>query len=134
MQTEDGGKTWAPVSADIGEGAIICGFCTITTNVRIGRFFHANIYSYVEHDAVIGDYVTFAPRVNCNGNIAIKDFAYIGNAAAIRQGESGRPTVIGRGAIVGMGAVVLGSVPDGQTVVGNPAMPIRKGTAAKSAP
>ncbi len=73
--------------ADIGEGAIICGFCTITTNVRIGRFFHANIYSYVEHDAVIGDYVTFAPRVNCNGNITIKDFAYIGNAAAIRQGE-----------------------------------------------
>ena len=120
--------------ADIGEGAIICGFCTITTNVRIGRFFHANIYSYVEHDAVIGDYVTFAPRVNCNGNITIKDFAYIGNAAAIRQGESGRPTVIGRGAVVGMGAVVLGSVPDGETVVGNPAMPIRKGTVAKPAP
>ena len=70
----------------IGAGAIICGFCTITTNVRIGRFFHANIYSYVEHDAVIGDYVTFAPRVNCNGNITIKDLAYVGAAAAIRQG------------------------------------------------
>jgi UDP-3-O-[3-hydroxymyristoyl] glucosamine N-acyltransferase len=25
--------------AEIGEGAIICGFVTITTNVRIGRFF-----------------------------------------------------------------------------------------------
>jgi len=114
--------------ADIGEGSIICGFCTITTNVRIGRFFHANIYSYVEHDAVIGDYVTFAPRVNCNGNISIKDLAYIGAAAVIRQGDYGRPTVIGRGAVVGMGAVVLGSVPDGETVVGNPAMPIRKGS------
>jgi sugar O-acyltransferase (sialic acid O-acetyltransferase NeuD family) len=118
--------------ADIGEGAIICGFCTITTNIRIGRFFHANIYSYVEHDAVIGDYVTFAPRVNCNGNITIKDLAYIGAAAAIRQGNYGRPTVIGRGAVVGMGAVVLGSVPDGETVVGNPARPIRRGTDAKS--
>jgi GDP-perosamine N-acetyltransferase len=82
--------------AEIGEGAIICSFCTITTNVRIGRFFHANIYSYVEHDAVIGDYVTFAPRVNCNGNITIRDLAYIGAAAAIRQGDCGRPTVIGR--------------------------------------
>jgi sugar O-acyltransferase (sialic acid O-acetyltransferase NeuD family) len=118
--------------ADIGEGAIICGFCTITTNIRIGRFFHANIYSYVEHDVVIGDYVTFAPRVNCNGNITIKDLAYIGAAAAIRQGNYGRPTVIGRAAVVGMGAVVLNSVPDGETVVGNPAKPIRKGTAAKS--
>jgi len=119
--------------ADIGEGAIICGFCTITTNVRIGRFFHANIYSYVEHDAVIGDYVTFAPRVNCNGNITIKDLAYVGAAAAIRQGDYGRPTVIGRGAVVGMGAVVLGSVGDGETVAGNPARPIRRGSGAETA-
>jgi sugar O-acyltransferase (sialic acid O-acetyltransferase NeuD family) len=118
--------------ADIGEGAIICGFCTITTNIRIGRFFHANIYSYVEHDTVIGDYVTFAPRVNCNGNITIKDLAYIGAAAAIRQGHYGRPTVIGRGAVVGMGAVVLNSVPDGETVVGNPAKPVRRGLGARA--
>lgn len=111
--------------AEIGEGAIICGFCMITTNIRIGRFFHANIYSYVEHDAVIGDYVTFAPRVNCNGNVTIKDLAYIGAAAAIRQGERGRPTVIGRGAVVGMGAIVLNSVADGAIVAGNPAKPIR---------
>jgi GDP-perosamine N-acetyltransferase len=97
--------------AEIGEGAIICGFCTITTNVRIGRFFHANIYSYVEHDAVIGDYVTFAPRVNCNGNIHIKDL--------------GQPNVIGRAAVIGMGAIVLNSVADGEIVAGNPARPIR---------
>lgn len=112
--------------AAIGVGAIICGFCTITTNIRIGRFFHANIYSYVEHDAVIGDYVTFAPRVNCNGNVTIKDLAYVGAAAAIRQGDPGRPVVIGGGAVVGMGAIVLNSVPDGETVVGNPAAPISK--------
>jgi sugar O-acyltransferase (sialic acid O-acetyltransferase NeuD family) len=118
--------------ADIGAGAIICGFCTITTNIRIGQFFHANIYSYVEHDAVIGDYVTFAPRVNCNGNITIKDLAYIGAAAAIRQGDRGRPVVIGRGAVVGMGAIVLNSVPDRETVVGNPARPISKKVGARS--
>jgi len=118
--------------AEIGEGAIICAFCTITTNIRIGRFYHANIYSYVEHDAVIGDYVTFAPRVNCNGNVMIRDLAYIGAAAAIRQGDYGRPTVIGREAVVGMGAVVLNSVSDGETVAGNPAKPIRRRSGAKS--
>jgi len=112
--------------ADIAEGAIICGFCTVTTNIRIGQFFHANIYSYVEHDTVIGDYVTFAPRVNCNGNVVIKDLAYIGASAVIRQGNYAAPTVIGRGAVVGMGAVVLRSVADGEIVVGNPARPIRK--------
>ena len=109
---------------EIGEGAIICGLCTITTNIRIGRFFHANIYSYVEHDVNIGNYVTFAPRVNCNGNVTINDLAYIGTSAAIRQGSYGAPILIGRGAIVGMGAIVLNSVPDGVTVVGNPAKPI----------
>jgi sugar O-acyltransferase (sialic acid O-acetyltransferase NeuD family) len=111
--------------AEIGAGAIICGFCTITTNVRIGDFFHANIYSYVEHDCVIGDYVTFAPRVGCNGNISVGDLAYVGAAAVIRQGNESGPVTIGRGATVGMGAVVLTSVADGDTVAGNPAKSIR---------
>src|SRR5215207_3831521 len=35
---------------DIREGAILCPFTTITSNARIGRFFHANLYSYVAHD------------------------------------------------------------------------------------
>jgi acetyltransferase-like isoleucine patch superfamily enzyme len=101
-------------------------FVTLTSNVRIGRHFHANLYSYVEHDCVIGDFVTFAPGVQCNGNIVVEDFAYIGAGAVIRQGRAGEPVVIGRGATVGMGAVVTRSVPAGETVVGNPARPLRK--------
>src|SRR5690606_1583819 len=42
----------------IGEGAIISPFVTMTSNIRIGKHFHANLYSYVEHDCVIGDFVT----------------------------------------------------------------------------
>jgi sugar O-acyltransferase (sialic acid O-acetyltransferase NeuD family) len=105
----------------VSEGAAISPFVTIASNVRIGRCFHANIYSYVEHDCVIGDFVTFAPSVMCNGNVVIEDYAYIGAGAAIRQGVSGDPVVIGKGAVVGMGAVVTKSVPAGVTVVGNPA-------------
>lgn len=105
----------------IGEGALLSPFVTLTSNIRIGRCFHANIYSYVEHDCVIGDYVTFAPRVSCNGNIHIGDHAYIGTGAVIRQGTPDKPLRIGRGAVVGMGAVVTKDVPDGMTVVGNPA-------------
>ena len=125
----DGVRPWT-VSADnvirmddvaLGEGAALGPFVTITSNIRIGRHFHANLYSYVEHDCVIGDFVTFAPGVKCNGNVVIEDHAYIGSGAVIKQGCPGRPLVIGRGAVVGMGAVVTRDVPAGATVVGNPA-------------
>lgn len=105
----------------IGPGAILCPFVTLTSNIRIGQHFHANLYSYVEHDCVLGDFVTFAPGVMCNGNVHIEDHAYIGAGAVIKQGKPGAPLVIGKGAVVGMGAVVTKSVPSGATVVGNPA-------------
>jgi sugar O-acyltransferase (sialic acid O-acetyltransferase NeuD family) len=102
----------------IDEGACLSPFVTLTSNIRIGRCFHANLYSYVEHDCVIGDFVTFAPGVKVNGNVRIGDHAYIGSGAVIRQ-----DITIGAGAVVGMGAVVTRDVPPGVTVVGNPAKP-----------
>lgn len=110
----------------IGAGAILQPFVTLTVDVRIGKGFHANIYSYVAHDCVIGDFVTFAPGVMCNGNVRIEDHAYIGTGAILKQGTPEKPLVIGAGAVVGMGAVVTKSVPDGVTVVGNPARSFEK--------
>ena len=131
---QDGVNSWSVQASnvvkmddvEIGEGAILCPFTALTSNIRIGKHFHANLYSYVEHDCVIGDFVTFAPGVKCNGNIVIEDHAYIGAGATIKQGAPGRPLVIGRGAVVGMGAVVTKSVPPGVVVVGNPAKPLEK--------
>lgn len=114
------------VYSDIDSGVIISGFCTIAPNVQIGRFFQTEYYSYIAHDCVIGDFVTFAPRVNCNGNVHIGDHAYIGTGAVIKQGTPEKPLKIGEGAIVGMGAVVTKDVPPGTTVIGNPARPLNR--------
>lgn len=110
----------------IGEGGIFCPNSMVTSNATIGRFFQANIYSYVAHDCVVGDFVTFAPGVRCNGRVHIGDYAYIGTNAVIREGTPDKPLRIGAGAVVGMGAVVTKDVPDGMTVIGNPARPLLK--------
>ena len=121
-------------ASEIGEGAILCPYTTVTSNVRIGRYFQLNPYSYVAHDCRIGDFVTFAPAAHCNGRVVIEDYAYIGSAAVIKQGTEDKPMVIGKGAIVGMGAVVTKSVAPYTTVVGNPAAPLerRERTLARS--
>ncbi len=113
-------------TSNISEGAILCPFVTITANATIGVGFQANIYSYVAHDCVIGDYVTFAPSVKCNGNVEIGDHVYIGTGAIIKQGKNNRPLKIGKNAIIAAGAVVTKNVPEGQTVFGNPAIELTK--------
>lgn len=113
-------------TSPVGEGAMFCAFSMVTANARIGRFFQSNIYAYVAHDCVIGDFVTFAPRVCCNGNVHIHDHAYIGTGAVLKQGTPEKPLVIGEGAVIGMGAVVTKDVPPHTTVVGNPAKPMER--------
>lgn len=107
------------VSVDLG--AIFCAHSMATIDIVIGKFFHCNIYSYIEHDCIIGDFVTFSPRVSCNGRVHIADDVFVGAGAIIRNGSLHRPLSIGRGAVIGMGAVVTKDVPPGCTVVGNPA-------------
>src|SRR5690606_38439090 len=38
----------------IGEGTILCNYVHFTSNIKFGKFFHANYFSYVAHDCIIG--------------------------------------------------------------------------------
>lgn len=107
-------------------GGVFSQNTIITSDITIGIGCHLNIYTYIAHDCVIGNFVTFAPRASCNGHVVIKDGAYIGTGAIIRNGSKGKPLIIGKNAVIGMGAVVTKDVPDGVTVVGNPAKAIQR--------
>ena len=108
-------------TAILESGAIVCPGAIVTANVSIGLCFHLNFGSYVAHDCKIGNYVTFAPHVMCNGYVHIEDHVYIGTGAIIKPGSEQSPRRIGRGAVIGMGAVVTRDVEPGATVIGNPA-------------
>lgn len=108
------------------DGYILNPFVTLTSDIKIGKSFQANLYSYVAHDCIISDYVTFAPSVKCNGNVHIDDFAYIGAGAIIKQGKPNKPLKIGKGAIIQAGSFVTKNVPDGMTVFENPAVELTK--------
>jgi len=110
----------------IGEGSIISPFVTLTSNISIGKSFHANLYSYVAHDCNIGNYVTFAPAVKCNGNVIIEDNVYIGTGAIIKQGKTDKPLIIGKNSIISAGSYVTRNVATSTTVFGNPAKVLSK--------
>src|SRR3546814_11821458 len=72
---------------EVGTGALISPFVTLTSNIRIGRHFHPNLYSYVEPACVIGDFVTFPPSVRCNGHVRIEDAVSPGAGALLPPGN-----------------------------------------------
>jgi len=111
-------------NVQIGSAAIFSHNTIVTCDAVIGTAFHCNIYSYVAHDCVVGDYVTFAPRVSLNGRIKVEDEVYVGSDATFLPGKPGKFLTIGKGAVVGAGALVTRDVEPYTTVVGSPAKPI----------
>lgn len=110
----------------VGAASVLADFAMLTANVHTGISFHCNIYSYVAHDCIVGDFVTLAPRVSVNGRIKIEDDVYIGTGAIILPGKPNKYLTIGKGATVGAGAVVTKDVEPYTTVVGTPAKPLRR--------
>jgi sugar O-acyltransferase (sialic acid O-acetyltransferase NeuD family) len=103
-------------TASIGPGTVLSAGVIVQSDTRIGRFCVLNTACTVDHDNIVGDFISIGPGAHTAGRVSILDGAFIGLGALIINGVT-----IGRRASVGAGAVVIRNVPDGATVVGNPA-------------
>ena len=117
---------WPSIAGDFvcGEGTFVTGPAYIGTRTVVGRHGHLQPLLFLGHDVRIGDFVTIS-SARIAGYVHIEDEVFIGVGAAIMNGTTSRPIVIGRGATVGVGAVVTKSVRPGVTVMGNPARDLR---------
>jgi acetyltransferase-like isoleucine patch superfamily enzyme len=105
----------------VGTNSVIDGSCRIGNNVSIQTNVYITTFTVIGDDVFIGPcavttndkYMYYGAALN---GPTIKRGARIGANATILPG-----VVIGQGAVIGSGAVVTKDVPDGVTVVGNPA-------------
>ena len=103
-------------SASIGVGTAVIAGTIVNANAKIGRYCILNTGCTIDHDNILADGVQVCPGVHLAGNVRCGADAFIGTGAVAIPGIS-----IGANAVVGAGSVVIRDVPDGVTVVGNPA-------------
>lgn len=103
-------------TSEVGRGSILLDHVVVTADARIGQHVVIMPNCTITHDDVLEDFTTLAAGVALGGSVHIREAAYIGMNAAVRQGLS-----VGTESTVGMGAVVLTDVPDEQTWAGVPA-------------
>lgn len=114
-------------SAVLGGGVQVFAGAIINPSAVIRENAIINTAAVVEHDSIVGRYAHIAPRACLLGGVLIEDEVHIGAGAVIRENVR-----VGLRAVVGAGAVVVRDVPPDTTVVGVPAVKIRRSNNART--
>lgn len=110
----------------VGTNSVIDGNCKLGNNISVQTGVYITAFTTIEDDVFIGPrvvttndkYMFYGAKLT---GPTVKRGARIGANATLLPG-----VVIGEGAIIGSGAVVTKDVPPGVTVVGNPAIALKR--------
>ena len=102
--------------AAVGEGTAVCHGVHIGSQARVGRNCYLSVNASVGHDAIVGDHTRLGVNSFIGGHTVIGENAFIGAGALLKDRIR-----VGAGSIAALGAAVFEDVPEGVTVVGNPA-------------
>lgn len=100
----------------IGEGNIIKGHCSVTTDVKIGNFNVLNGFVNIGHDVEIGNFNVMMPGARISGEVKIGNGNLLGADCFIKQ-----LIRIGDDVTVSPLSALLTKPKNGMTYIGNPA-------------
>jgi sugar O-acyltransferase (sialic acid O-acetyltransferase NeuD family) len=106
--------------AGVGAGSVVMAGAVINPRARVGRFSIVNTAATLDHDSVMEDYSSLAPRASTGGNVRLGAYAAVSLGAAVVHGIT-----IGEHTVVGAGATVLRDLPPRVVAYGTPARIVR---------
>jgi sugar O-acyltransferase (sialic acid O-acetyltransferase NeuD family) len=100
----------------MGRGVVVCPGASISVDISIGDFSMIGPNTTIGHDGIIGAWCTLCAQCDVTGRVTIGDGVFLGSRVSIIPSKK-----VGSKSILGAGSVVISDVPEGVTVVGNPA-------------
>jgi sugar O-acyltransferase (sialic acid O-acetyltransferase NeuD family) len=109
-------RAYVSSRASVGDGCMIVTDAIVHPRAFVGANTVINTRAVIEHDVTVGAYSHIAPGAILLGACEV------GEGTDIFAGAIVLPKIkVGNRCTVGAGAIVMNDVPDGTTVVGNPA-------------
>ncbi len=105
----------------VGYGTVIMAGVVINSCCKIGRFCILNTNSSLDHDSVMKDFSSLAPRAATGGNCRIGGHTAISIGAVLTYGVH-----IGDHSVIGAGSTVLKNLESFRVAYGTPAAEVRQ--------
>lgn len=95
-------RAYVAPTAEIGVGAVIYPWATVSNASRLAPHVHLNYYASVGHDCQVGSYSLLAPYATLNGFVVLDEEVYLSTHATVVPGRR-----LGRRAKVSANSAVM---------------------------